>query len=238
MRRHFGQLPLARGSDGFQQRAFVGCAARRLGMIARPNGQLFDRQRLIIFFDHRFGQTELQIFVEPLIHHLAADVVVVVSKLQHRLGHHLIASAEQAIDLLQLRQALGIDLLGPVVGGRHAQGSRRDQGGHLDIASVDAQQRRILAGAAPLHARRDHYGRKRHGWPRIDGTQDKRLRAAAARAGHANPLRIDVGQLAEPVESPQRVVRLQAEHALHSQLGLRAEEAPILGRVKLGRCVA
>ena len=50
--------------------------------------------------------------------------------------------------------------------------------------------------------------------------------AAAAFARHANPLGIDVGQFAEPIEHAERVVCLQAHDRLKLHLGLRAIKTP------------
>ena len=65
------------------------------------------------------------------------------------------------------------------------------------------------------------------------GAEDERLRAAAAGPGHADAGRIDVGQPADEVQRPDRIVGLQAEDGLQPGLGLRTEKAPFLRIVHL-----
>ena len=216
--------------DPLQQGPFVGGAGRRLGMRLVPNTHLGDRQGLEVLLDDRLGQPELQVLVHPLVHDFPADVVVVVRKMHERLGHDEPGRAEHLVMLHQFGQSLGGDFPGPIVGGRHAQRPRRRHGGELDIAGPDAQVACVLANAAALHGGPDHDGRKRHGRTRVDRRKDERLRAAAAGAGDADPLRIDVLSRTDPIQSADRVVGLKAHARLQPGLGLRTGIAPVLRR--------
>ena len=176
--------------------------------------------------------------IEPAIHHGPADVVIVVAEMIERLGHDVQLGTQQLVKLLELGQPFRRDLLGPVVGAGHAERLGGEQAGELDVAGIDAKQGGILASAASLHAGRDHHGRKGDGRPRINAAQNEGLRTTAAGAGDADPCRINIRQCDEPIERPDRVVRLQPHDALQMQLGLRAEEAPVFARFHLRTAAA
>jgi hypothetical protein len=79
------------------------------------------------------------------------------------------------------------------------------EAGELDVARADAQQAGIFTGAAALHGGADHHAGKGKLDAVIDGREEHRLRAAAARAGDRGALGIDLGQGEQEVESAHGV---------------------------------
>ena len=76
-----------------------------------PDGELVAGPILMgTFLDGFFG-AELQVLVEPAVHDLAAAVVVVMAELQVGLDVHSIGNAQESVVLLELRKALGEDLV-------------------------------------------------------------------------------------------------------------------------------
>ena len=203
-------------------------------MVGVPHAHLVAGERLKILFNHRFRHAQLEVLVQPRVHHRPAHVVVIVRKLHQRLGHHQVLGAEHLVELLELGEALGFDFLGPVVGGRHAQRAGRDQGRDLDIPRAHAQIAGVLAGAAALHGGGNHDGRKSDGRAGIDRAEHEGLRAPAAGPRHGDPLRIHLGQRAEEVQRADGIVGLEPEDGLQPEFGLRAEIAPIFRRVHPG----
>ncbi len=197
-------------------------------MLRIPYGHLLARKRLEILLHDRLLELEPQVLVDPHVHHRPRHVIVVVREVNQRFGHHGFFGPQQLIEGLEFRQAFGGDFAGPIVGSGHAQGPRGDQGRNVNVALPDAKVTGILAGAAALHGRADHHRREGHSRPRIDRTKDERLRAAAAGPGNRDPLGVHVRQARQPVQSPDRIVRLQSHHVLQPGLGLGAEIAPTL----------
>ena len=64
------------------------------------------------------------------------------------------------VKLLQLGEAFGHELFGPVVGTCECHWPRGDHPGDLDVAGSDAKERAVLADATALHPGGDHDGRE------------------------------------------------------------------------------
>ena len=206
-----------------------GFAAGRRGVCRRPHRQLLSRERHEVLLEHRRLCAEPEMLVEPAVHRRTAHVVVVVAELEKRKQLHLVACPEQLVVLLQLREAVGRHRPGPVVGGGHPEGARREQRRELHVAGADAQVVGVLAGAPALHARRHHHGRERHGGPVVDGASRKvcvpppLAPVTATRAGSTSSSDV------EEVQRPDGVPHLQAQDRLELQLRAEAEEQPLVG---------
>ena len=107
-----------------------------------------------------FGRAELEMLVEPCVKGGSRDGVVVVREMFAAGEHDVVWLAEHCVQLLQFGKAFGGHLLRPVVGRGHAERLGGEQGGELDVAGVDAEERGVFAGAAALHGGADHHGRE------------------------------------------------------------------------------
>ena len=92
----------------------------RFRMFFAPNLHLFVSERLEILFNQRCFFRQTQMLGHPGIHHRSCGVVVVVRKLEQVAAHHILTLAQQPIDLLQFRIAVGQHVSRPVFGSRHA----------------------------------------------------------------------------------------------------------------------
>ena len=228
------QLLLGVGLQPLQQPAFeLGVAGlrRRVGVV--PDRQLLLRQRLIVAFDDRGLEAQLEVLVQQRVEARARHRVVVMREVFAALERHEVLLAVETVEFLEVRETLGRELLRPVVGGVHALGFRGEKRGDLDVAGIDAEQAGVLAGAAALHRGADHDDGVGEGHARVGRGEEHRLRAAAARARDGEAGRVDVGQAEHEVDAADEVERLQAHHALEVGFRLSAVEAPALGAVHL-----
>ena len=163
--------------------------------------------------------------VEPRVHQLPADVVVVVAELRQTFRMHLVLGVVELEDLFQLGEAFSLDVDGPVAGAAHGEGFGSEEGGEVDVAGADAQVGGVLADAAALHGGGDHDGREGDAGAIIDAAEDEGLRAAAAGAGHADALPVHIRQVDEEIEGADAVPGLQAHEAVQPHLGFHIGEA-------------
>ena len=133
---------------------------------------------------------------------------------------HAALGAVQFVELFQFRVALPHELRRPVLRARERLRLRREQAGDLHVAGVHAEQRAVLAHAPALHPGAHHHRREHAREPVVDGREHERLRPAAARAGHAEALRVHVRQTGEEVQRADAVPRLKAHLALQAQFGV------------------
>ena len=147
--------------------------------------------------------------------------------------HDVVTRAKEGIGLLEIWEPLGRQFAGPVVRRVHSLWFRGEEGCEFHVARADPQQRRVFAGAAPLHRCADHDDGKRDLHAVVDGGEDHGLRAAATRSGRGNPRRIDLGQTEKEVERADGIEGLEAHHALQVRLRPGAVESPPCGRVHL-----
>jgi len=198
-----------------------------------PDREFSARERLVIALDHWLFLAQFEMAIEPGVKARARNCVIVMRKVLAALEHDVVRCAEQGVKLLQFREPFGGHFFGPVVGGGHALGLGREQTGELDVAGIDTQEGGVFASAAALHGCAYHHRGEGQRHARVNRGEKHGLRAAAAGAGHGNPIWIDLRQAQEEIERPDGVPRLQAHDALQVRLGLRAEEAPVLGGVHL-----
>ena len=207
-----------------EQRDFKIFAAWRSGMRVVPNGHLLRRQPRKISLADRFGDAQLKVFVEPVVHEVAANRVVIVAKIGSVEQADAVFGAKHPVQILQFRKALCRHLLGPVIRRGKTKRLRGEEGCKSDIAFINAKQRAVFAGATALHCGRDHDGRNGCDRARVDRPNNEGLRSAAARPSHGESFGVNVVERFEEVERANRAVGLQAHDRLQLRFSLRAKE--------------
>jgi len=122
------------------------------GLERIKNAELSRRHGLKIALFDRLLPTQLQVLVEPGIHHLARHLVVVVVELGIDLRIDEIGSVIEAINLFELREPLLLEVDRPVIGARHGLRLGSEEGRKGDVVKADSQVIAILADAAPCMA--------------------------------------------------------------------------------------
>ena len=123
------------------------------------DGQFLGVNRPEILFDDRRLLSEVEVLVEPLVHRLPRDAVVVMAELREHESIDVVGRTRQRINLLQFRQT-------PCGAGGSSHplpsfpSAWRKQGCDRHVADSDPQVVHRFAHAAPLHAGRHHHGGK------------------------------------------------------------------------------
>ena len=78
-------------------------------------------------------------FVEPVVHELAGDLVVVVAEFGPAFGFYQIGFVIDSVELFEFGLSFLFDGHSPVVGARKAHGPGREHSGKLDITGTHAQ---------------------------------------------------------------------------------------------------
>ena len=169
--------PSAPGPSICFSAASVILARRALGveLVLRPrvlgvvDAQVLRRDRLERLSPSPRPDPPEQVLVEPVVHHLAGHLVVVVPELRPALGR----------PRCRRRRACGRAASAPAgpssrsrsvqsLAALMASGFGANSAGDLDVAGADAQVRAVLADAAALHRRGHHDGRERGRRPVVD----------------------------------------------------------------------
>lgn len=176
-------------------------------------------------FEDRLGEAEVQVPVEPGVHHFAGDLVVVVSELREAFGVDFIGSVVETVDGFEFREAFGFDIDGPVVGSAHGLGSGGEEGGEGDVIDILTEVGTVFTDTAALHIGGDHDGGEGDVGTFVDGAEHEGLRSAAAGTGDADAIGIDIGEREEEIESAAGIESLEAHEILESEFGFDILEA-------------
>lgn len=147
-----------------------------------------------IAFEDWFGETEVEVVVDPVVHTDAADVVVVVTEVEGGEEGDAIGGLVESVEFLEFGEAIAWHGFGPIVGRGHGEGFGGEEGGDFNVTGIDAKTAGVFAGAATLHTGADHDGGEGELNTGIDGGSDKGLGTAAACAGDTDPVGVDFGE--------------------------------------------
>ena len=203
------------------------------GMGGGPDGALGLCEEDELAFLNGFWECELEVSVQEVVEGGSGGEVVVVWELGGEVGEESVGGTEKGVEVFEVRQALGVDFLGPIVGGGNAERARGGEGGDVDVALVDAQVVGVFAGASALHGGGDHDAGEGGFDARIDAGDHHGLGASAAGTGAGDALGVDFLKGEQEVEGAHAVPSLEAEGGLEAEVGLGADESLGLSAVAM-----